>query len=403
MSLNSNEADSDDQDEKPPRSATLSRTNGSDEGDEEYAFEASKPPERLPYSGSSRDEIYEGDDPVMRSNSSASEGMETMDHILIPAGALDRHTRNNSALNPVLRSRPRKVNPNDDLASSTGRDRKDRYMVFCLFYIFLMHCQRQLPKNYYRRDPVHSRSDNVQRKQEAEDKQSSFRRQILEEKRLREQAQQQILQTRELLKRSEAKANALKAKLRLAEANRSVASEPVMSDSSEVSVPADQTGVARDKTAKQKSKVTKAAGTASLPRISAHSRSRPSSKGPAQQAALVSLDAADPVLQSRRSASASGMADAIARAADINAVSDAEAGLSSQDEGGSGEEDRSALNELNQAEHAPTDLWNDELTNSKTPKYYNDKELVEVVSHVLLNFCSANVESCLNNLIFSHM
>jgi len=351
MSLNSNEADSDDQDEKPPRSSTLSRTNGSEEGDEEFAFGATKPSERFPLSGSSRDEYYEGEDPVMRSNSSASEGVEAMDHILIPAGALDRLARKDSAVNPVARSRHRKVNSSDDPASSTGYDRKDR------------------------RDPI-SRSDNVQRKLEAGDKQSSFRRQIVEEKRLREQAQQQILQTRELLKRSEAKANALKARLRLAEANRSAASEPVMSDSSEVSVPAGKTGVAREKTEKQRSKATKAA-TASLPLIPGHGRSRPSSQGAAQQAVLVSLEAADPVVQSRRTASASGMADAIARAADINAGSDLEAGASSQDEGGSGEEDRSALNELNKAEDEPTDLWNNDLTNSKTPKFYNDKELVE--------------------------
>ncbi len=149
-----------------------------------------------------------------------------------------------------------------------------------------------------------------------------------------------------------------------------------MSDSSEASVPA---GVGREKTGKQRSKPTKAEAS-SLPRIAGNPRSRPSSQGPAQQAALLALEAADPVLQSRRSASASGMADAIARAADINAASDLEAGASSQDEGGSGEEDRSALNELNKAEHEPTDLWNNELTNSKTPKYFNDNELVEVCS-----------------------
>ena len=130
MSFNSNEPDSDDQDEKPRGSI---RTNGSDEGDEEFAFEATKPSERFPLSGSSRDEYHEGEDPVMRSNSSASEGVEAMDHILIPAGALDRLARKDSALDPVVRSRHRKVNSIDDPASSTGRDRKDRFVVSRLF------------------------------------------------------------------------------------------------------------------------------------------------------------------------------------------------------------------------------------------------------------------------------
>jgi hypothetical protein len=230
----------------------------------------------------------------------------------------------------------------------------------------------------------------------------------VEEKRLREQAQQQILQTRELLKRSEAKANALKARLRLAEANRVVASEPMVSDaSSAVSVPTGQTGGVPEITERQRSNVIKA-GIASLPRISGHGRSRPSSKGPVQQAALLALDAADPALQSRRSASASGMADAIARAADITAASDLGAETSSQDEleGGSGEEDRSALNEINQGEHEPMDLWNEDLINKKAPKYYNEKELVEVfkyLSNSIYAYCLLFMMDMLVKIILINM
>ena len=214
-------------------------------------------------------------------------------------------------------------------------------------------------------------------------KESVFRRKVLEEKRLREMAQQQMVHTRELLKRSEAKAKLLRAKLRLAEQIQAAPSEPLLSDTDAdsilIEVHSDNLrgkAVQREGSGKQLVKPKDSASMSKLlPSIAGNILPR-SVPGPTQQAALIALEKVDPAVQHKRSATASGMADAIIRTVDLG--DDQEVVSGDEKEIDVGEQDDTALLEFKNMGNVPRDLWNDDLTKVNIPIYVSECEVIKV-------------------------